>query len=300
MRIIFMGTPDFAAASLSALISQENCEIVAVYSQPARPAGRGKKEKKSPVQILAEQHKITTHTPISLKSNEEQQQIFKNFSDIDYIIVAAYGLLLPDYIINEYKCLNIHASLLPRWRGAAPIQRAIQAGDDKTGITIMHMDEGLDTGDMLLKREINIDDLNSGELHDKLSDLGAKAVIEAINTDLKPEKQGEGSTYAKKLKKEEALIDWNETAITISRKIRAFNPFPAAYFVYKDEKIKILQASYDETSIDIANGTVIDKKLSIACEDGTITPEIVQRAGKKPMKYEDMLRGYEILPFTKL
>lgn len=295
MKIIFMGTPHFSIFSLKALIEAGH-EILAVYTQPPRPAGRGQKEKKSPIHTLAEENGIEVRTPKKLGEKE-----IAGFLSLraDLAVVVAYGLILPKEIIDGCKCLNIHASLLPRWRGAAPIQRAIIAGDHVTGITIIHMDEGLDTGDMLLKKELEItDDTTGGELHDELSVLGSEAIIEAIEKlqkgELEPERQEGDDTYAKKISKDEELINWENSIWDISRLIRAFNPYPGAYFIYNGEKIKIIKARLEECNNDGETGYVIDNMLGIKCKDGIVRPTQVQRAGKKAMSALDMLRGFSI------
>ena len=230
LNIIFAGTPDFAAVALAALLESEH-NVIAVYTQPDRPAGRGRKLKASPVKQLALEHNLPVLQPTSLKGAEEQQQL-ADFQP-DLMVVAAYGLLLPKVVLEtpRYGCLNIHASLLPRWRGAAPIQRAILAGDSESGVTIMQMDEGLDTGGMLYKLTTPIDDGDSAQqLHDRLAELGADALLQTLAKlpgGLEPEPQDEAqATYAKKLDKQEAAIDWTHSARQITRQINAFNPWP--------------------------------------------------------------------------
>ena len=302
MRIIFMGTPDFSVSALKALMEAGH-EIICCYSQPPRRAGRGKKETPTPVHQFAANHQIEVRTPISLKS-EEEQSLFRALN-ADIAVVVAYGLLLPKAILEAPKngCLNIHASLLPRWRGAAPIQRAIEAGDKQTGVAIMQMDEGLDTGNVILEKSIAIHDTTTaGLLHDELAKLGAKLIVETLShySELTPIKQSaQGITYAHKIKKEESLIDWSMSAKDIELKIRAFNPYPAIYFNYKGERIKILEAKVDANMHGNA-GEVLDNFLTIACGENAIKPTLVQRQGKQPMKTEDLLRGFSISKGDKL
>ncbi len=294
MRLIFMGTPDFSVKALEALIKSGH-EVVAVYSQPPRPAGRGQKEQKSPVHLAAEKHNIVVKTPTSLKNPAEQNE-FAAFG-ADVAVVAAYGLILPQAILDCCPCLNIHASILPRWRGAAPIQRAILAGDETSGVTIMRMDAGLDTGDMLLLQEVDIEaGMSAGALHDELSSVGATLIVKSLNDfdKLKPIKQNDNAaTYAKKISKDEAKIIWDKTGAEIDRHIRAFNPYPGAYFEYDNNKIKIFEADFKPISgLKQTPGCIIDDKLSIACKDGAIVPIMVQRQGKKTMSTEELLRGF--------
>ncbi len=302
MKIIFMGTPEFAVPALRKLVAGEH-EVVAVYTQPPRPAGRGHKLRKSPIHELAEAHNIPAYTPRSLKSPEEQQK----FADIaaDIAVVAAYGLLLPPPILEAcpHGCINIHPSLLPRWRGAAPIQRTIMAGDRKTGVCIMQMDEGLDTGDILLQREYDIPDgTNAGGLHDVLAEMGAEMIPEVLKMigdgQLSPVPQaGDGVTYAKKISKQEAHIDWNNKVEDIRNMILGLSPYPGAYFIHNDKKIKILDADIgEEEDNSEPAGTVINDDLTIKCKEGVILPLLLQRSGKKPMPTQSFLRGYKISP----
>jgi methionyl-tRNA formyltransferase len=295
MRIIFMGTPEFSVSALDALI-QAGHEILCVYSQPPRPAGRGKKDQCSPVHLFAQEKSIEVRTPISLKLPEEQEYFAAMNADI--AVVVAYGLLLPKAILNAPKkgCVNIHASLLPRWRGAAPIQRAIEAGDTQTGIAIMQMDAGLDTGDILMQHAWPItNDTTGGALHDDLSVLGAKLIVttlEQIDSISPVPQAGEGVTYAKKITKEEALIDWHMPAEQLVRKIHAFNPYPGMYFCYQSERIKILSAQNEVGQGKV--GEVVDDELRIACATGVLKPLLIQRQGKKPMQTKECLRGFGI------
>lgn len=300
MRIAFMGTPDFAVPSLLAL-AEAGHEIVAVYSQPPRPAGRGHKERPSPVQAAAEQRGWPVRTPRTLKS-EEEQAAFRALS-LDVAVVAAYGLILPKAILEAplCGCLNVHASLLPRWRGAAPIQRAILAGDATSGITIMLMDEGLDTGAMMLQESLPITAETTGEsLHDDLAALGARLIVKALqggHGKARPQPE-EGVTYADKLRREEARLDWQRDARALERQVRAFFPWPGAYFEVSGERIKVLAAEVTEDSGP--PGQVLDDSLTIACAEGALRPLRVQRAGKAPMETAALLRGFAIPPGTQL
>ena len=293
MRIIFMGSPDFAVPSLDALVEAGH-EVVAAYCQPPRPAGRGKAERKTAVHERAEQLGIEVRTPRTLRDEEEQAR-FRTL-DADIAVVAAYGLILPRPILEAPKggCINVHASLLPRWRGAAPIQRAILAGDEVTGVTIMRMEEGLDTGPMLLKREIEVDHKNAGQVTEELAILGATALIEWLEKPTTPEPQPEeGITYAKKIDKAEARIDWTARAEQIERQVRAFNPAPGAWFEANGERLKLLEAVVGHDASG-EPGKVLDDCLNIACGDGYIRPLKVQRAGRGAMTPGELLRGFPI------
>ncbi|MBQ6854503.1 MAG: methionyl-tRNA formyltransferase [Alphaproteobacteria bacterium] len=292
MKVVFMGTPDFAVPVLEKLA--EKHQVVCVYTQPPRPAGKGYKLTPSPVHQKAEEFGISVRTPVSLRKSEEQQA----FADLqaDVAVVCAYGLILPQAILDAPKkgCINIHASLLPRWRGAAPIQRAIQAGDTQSGVTIMQMDAGLDTGDMLLVETCPIQsDTTAQMLHDTLSEIGARLIIQALDLDLKPIVQPtEGITYAEKIQKSEALINWNLSATQICRNIMAFNPYPTAYTLYKGERIKIFTAVEMDEITDKSAGTILDEDLKIACGNGTVLKVLtLQRAGKKMMSASDFMKG---------
>lgn len=303
MRLAFLGTPDFSIAALDALIAAGH-EVVCVYSQPPRPAGRGKALRPSPVHQAAEARGIEVRTPASLRSAEEQQA-FTDL-DLDAAVVVAYGLILPKAILDAPKhgCFNIHASLLPRWRGAAPIQRAILAGDRTSGVTIMQMDEGLDTGPMLAREEIAITaSMTAGELHDTLSALGARMIVDALASvaagTAEPIIQPQsGVTYAEKLRKEEAAIDWRRPAADVLLTIRAFNPFPGAFFMHGGERFRVLEA--DIVQVGGTPGHVLDADLAIACGDRAIRPRVIQRQGKKPMTLEELLRGFSIPAGTVL
>lgn len=290
-KLIFMGTPDFAAIALRALVDVGH-EIAAVYSQPPRPAGRGNALRKSPVQLFAEERGFPVCTPVSLKTPQAQAE-FAAF-DADVAVVAAYGLILPQAILDAPArgCLNIHASLLPRWRGAAPIQRAILAGDAETGISIMQMDAGLDTGAVLLEKRIAIATTETaGQLHDRLAVLGGKAIVEALGGKFTPQPQpSEGVTYAAKISPEEARLKWERPAVELERAVRAFNPVPGAWTTLPNgERLKILAA--ETVQGRGAPGDIIDGQLSIACGEAALRPAQVQRQGKRPMATEEFLRG---------
>ncbi|MFM7346079.1 MAG: methionyl-tRNA formyltransferase [Tagaea sp.] len=301
MRLAFMGTPDFAVGALAALV-QAGHQIACVYTQPPRPAGRGQKDQPSPVHARAAALGLNVRHPTSLKSPDEQAA-FAGLA-LDAAVVAAYGLILPKPILDAplRGCLNIHASLLPRWRGAAPIQRAIEAGDKATGITIMQMDEGLDTGAMLLKAQTPIlATTTGGALHDTLAAMGAKAIVQALAKldDLRPEIQPEtGVTYAKKLDKAEAKLDWTRPAAELERRIRAFDPFPGTWFEAKGERIKVSGAKLaDGTGTP---GTVIAEPLVVACGEGALALTRLQRAGRSASDADAFVRGFDLPVGTKL
>ena len=294
MRLAFMGTPDFAVPALQALHDAGH-EIVAVYSQPPRRAGRGKQLSPSPVQRLAESSGLSVRTPVSLK-DEAEQAAFAAL-DLDAAVVAAYGLILPQAILDAPKtgCLNIHGSLLPRWRGAAPVQRAILAGDAETGITIMQMEAGLDTGPMLLKSETPIDGKTAGELTEELAEKGAELMVRYLASPLEypAEIQDDAlATYAKKIEKQDARLDLDQPAEQVERQIRAYNPLPGAFFEYQDNRYRILKASVSEGVGP--SGTILDERLLIACGAGAIQPEVIQKAGKPAMDLKSFLNGTKI------
>ena len=299
MRIIFMGSPDFAVPSLEALVAAGH-DVIAAYCQPPRPAGRGKAERKTSVHVAAEALGIPVRTPRSLRTAEAQAEFAA--LDSDLAAVAAYGLILPPEILEAPRggCINVHASLLPRWRGAAPIQRAILAGDEVSGVTIMRMDEGLDTGPMLLRRELAIDGKNAGQVTDELAKLGASALIEWLNHPTSAKTQPEdGATYAAKIAKAETRIDWSRPATGIERQIRAFAPAPGAWFDVAGERIKLLEAiAVDDRSGK--PGEVLDDSLDIACGAGSIRPVRVQRAGRGAMSPGELLHGFPIARGTIL
>ena len=299
LNIIFAGTPDFAATHLKALINS-NHNVIAVFSQPDRPAGRGNKLTASPVKQLAIENNLPIYQPATLKT-EENQQIIANLN-ADIMIVVAYGLILPQAVLDmpKFGCLNVHGSLLPKWRGAAPIQRACWAGDSETGITIMQMDAGLDTGDMLYKLACPIESSDtSATLYEKLAKLGPQALLETLalinQGKIKPEKQQQSqATYAEKLSKQEAKLDWNLSAIQLERCVRAFNPWPVSYFEVNGEPIKVWQAEVMATQHNQPVGTILqaDKKgICIATSDGSLNMTILQPAGKKPMSAQDLLNS---------
>jgi methionyl-tRNA formyltransferase len=287
-----MGSPDFAVPSLNALVEAGH-DVVAAYCQPPRPAGRGKAERKTAVHERAEQLGIEVRTPRTLRDEEEQARF--RALDADLAVVAAYGLILPKPILEAPKagCINVHASLLPRWRGAAPIQRAILAGDEVTGVTLMRMEEGLDTGPMLFKMVTRIERKSAGQLTDELAKLGALALARWLDVPTAPEPQPEiGVTYAKKIDKTEARIDWSASAKQIERQVRAFDPMPGAWFEANGERIKLLRVDIDRGSG--RPGEVIDDVLTVDCGDGAIRPLQVQRAGRAVMTPEQLLRGFRI------
>lgn len=293
MKIVFMGTPDFAVKALEALAARH--EVVCVYTREPQEAGRGKKLTKSPVHEFAEAHGILVRTPKTLRSAEAQAELKALQADIS--VVAAYGLILPQAVIEAFPlgCINIHGSLLPRWRGAAPIQRAIEAGDNESGITIMKVVEKLDAGDMLLKGLVPITAETTGEtLHDAMAGLGAELIVKALDNwqNLHAEPQDERLvTYAAKIDKAESRLDFSMPAEVLERKIRAFNPYPAVYFEYGGERYKILRAKVvDETG---KAGAILDGagRLVIACGDKALEVTEIQRQGKKKMPTEELLRG---------
>lgn len=302
LNIIFAGTPDFAAQHLQALLDSEH-NVIAVYTQPDKPAGRGKKLQASPVKQFAESHNIPVFQPKSLRNAEAQAEL--QALNADVMVVVAYGLILPEAVLNapKYGCLNVHGSLLPRWRGAAPIQRSIWAGDAETGVTIMQMDIGLDTGDMLHKVVTSIEPTEtSASLYDKLAKLAPPALIEVLNClatgAFKPEKQQDDlANYAEKLSKEEAKLDWNLTACQLERNIRAFNPWPVSFLTLNvngaEQSVKVYQANVLPHQ-NKAAGTVLqaDKNgIQIATADGVLNITQLQPQGKKPMSAQDFLNG---------
>ncbi len=302
LRIVFMGTPAFAAVALKALVDAGH-EVIAVYSQPPRPKGRGMETQKSPVHMRrgGAGHSCP-HANLAAGTRRKSAAFAALQADV--AVVAAYGLILPKAVLDapRHGCLNIHASLLPRWRGAAPIQRAIMAGDAKTGVTIMQMEEGLDTGPMLLKEELAIGaDMNAGALHDALAKIGAGLIVQALDElpDLKPVPQpSDGVTYAAKITKEECRIDWRRSAAELDRHIRGLSPAPGAFTEINGERLTILAA--DLVPGSGTPGTMIDDRLTIACGEGALRPTLVKRAGKRAMSAEEMLRGFAVPKGTAL
>ncbi|UEM02957.1 methionyl-tRNA formyltransferase [Skermanella rosea] len=299
LRIAFMGTPEFAAVGLRALIDAGH-EIACVYSQPPRPAGRGHQMQRSPVHVLAEERGIPVRTPKSLR-NVEAQADFAAL-DLDCAVVAAYGLILPQPILDAPRlgCLNIHASLLPRWRGAAPIHRALLAGDSETGVTIMRMDAGLDTGPMLLKGTVPITERTTAvKLHDALAVLGADLIVKALDGvaagSLTPVPQPEvGVTYAAKLTREDGRLDWSRPAAETERQVRALNPWPGVWFDLGKERIKVLGAEAAGNPSGAAPGTLLDDRLTVACTEGAVRLTRVQRPGKAAVDGDAFLRGFQL------
>ncbi len=313
LRLVFMGTPDFAVPSLRALVEAGH-ELVCVYSQPPRPAGRGQQVQKSPVHRFAEERGIPVRTPKSLR-NAEAQAEFAGL-DADAAVVAAYGLILPQPVLDAPRlgCINVHGSLLPRWRGAAPIQRAILAGDAETGITIMQMDAGLDTGAMLLKHAVPITaGTTASSLHDDLAGLGARMIVDALaglaEGRLTAEPQPEaGVTYAAKLTRDDGRLDWSRDAAFVERQVRALTPWPGCWFdapaapggPQGTERIKVLKSEPAPAGHHAAPGTVLDDRLTIACQGGAVRLTLVQRPGKAPVDGAAFLRGFALPPGTVL
>ncbi|EMF1898466.1 methionyl-tRNA formyltransferase [Enterobacter roggenkampii] len=299
LRIIFAGTPDFAARHLDALLSSGH-QVVGVFTQPDRPAGRGKKLMPSPVKVLAEEHGLPVFQPASLRPQENQQLVADLNADV--MVVVAYGLILPKAVLDTPRlgCINVHGSLLPRWRGAAPIQRALWAGDAETGVTIMKMDVGLDTGDMLYKLACPItSDDTSATLYDKLAELGPQGLIETLqqlaDNTAKPEVQDDALvTYAEKLSKEEARIDWSLSAAQLERCIRAFNPWPMSWLEIDGQPVKVWKASVISGATTAEPGTIIDASkngIQVATAQGILNLESLQPAGKKAMSAQDLLNS---------
>lgn len=300
-----MGTPDFAMPALEAVA--EDHTIKAVYTKEPKVAGRGHHLRKSPVHLWAEENDVPVYTPKSFKKYPEEIEKFKDLcSDVDMAIVCAYGLILPSGVLDAPKhgCINIHGSLLPRWRGAAPIQRALMAGDKKTGITIMQMDEGLDTGDMLLKQEVAITpEMNVGELHDEMAKVGAFLITQYLDNmdNIEGEKQDDSlATYAHKINKEDCKVLWEKHSGELCCQIRGLCPFPKSYFYHNENRIKIIKAEVIDFGNFASNkkvGEVLDDQLTVVCGNGTIIRLLeVQKEGGKPMKVTDFLNGYKIEP----
>ena len=295
MRLAFMGTPDFAVPTLDALLAAGH-EVAAVYTQPPRPGGRrGKGLTPSPVHERARAAGIAVLTPAGLRDPEEQER-FAALA-LDAAVVAAYGLILPVPVLEapRFGCLNVHASLLPRWRGAAPVQRAILAGDATTGVTIMQMEQGLDTGPMLAVRETQVDAKTAGELTAELAAIGAGLIVEVLEriaTLPRVAQPIEGVTYARKIEKHEARIDWAAGAERVERQVRAFNPAPGAWFEHRGERIKVLAAR--RAPVAGAPGEVVDDGLTIGCGGDAVRPTLLQRPGRRPQPTGEFLRGFPI------
>lgn len=299
LKVIFAGTPEFAASVLQSLLDSQH-EVIACYTQPDRPAGRGRKLTPSPVKALALEHNIPVFQPLNFKQQEDVDQLSALNADI--MVVVAYGLILPKAVLEEPRlgCINVHASILPRWRGAAPIQRAIAAGDTESGVTIMQMDEGLDTGDMLLKSFTPISNEDTGgSLHDRLAEMGATDAVTALDMisagEHKPEKQNDAeANYAHKLSKEEAQVDWNQSAEQLHNLIRAFNPWPVCHTQLDGDKIRLWQAKVlDETSSQLP-GTIIaasKNSLDVACGEGVLRLEEIQLSGGKRLPVSAILNS---------
>ena len=299
MRLAFMGTPDFAVAVLAALLEAGH-DVACVYAQPPRPAGRGMALRPSLVQAWAEAHGLVVRTPASLRSIEEQQRFAA--LRLDAAVVVAYGLLLPPPILDAPRlgCFNVHASLLPRWRGAAPIQRAIMAGDAQTGITIMRMDAGLDTGAICRAGALPITPVATARsLHDDLARLGARLMVETLAAPIACQPQpAEGITYARKIEKAEAKIDFHRPAVQVRNHIHALSPFPGAWFQAASTRIKVLAC--ETVAMQGLPGTVLDDRLTVACEDNALRLTRLQREGKGPMDAETFKRGFAIATGTVL
>ncbi|MDF1643506.1 MAG: methionyl-tRNA formyltransferase [Pseudomonadales bacterium] len=304
MRVVYAGTPDFAVAGLTALLSSEH-HVIAIYTQPDRPAGRGRRIKPGPVKQLALNHDIPVFQPLSLRNAEAQQQLAALKPDL--MVVAAYGLILPEVVLNTPRlgCINIHASLLPRWRGAAPIQYSILAADTESGVTIMQMDKGLDTGDMLLKATCTIDANDcAADLHNKLSELSGPLLIKAISQlvegSAQPTPQDDTlSTYAPKILKQDACIDWSQSATYISLQIRAYNNWPIAYTHLGNERVRIWSAELvgSDTPTETKPGTVLDCQpdgILVACGSGKLNIKEIQFPGGKVLSARDILNASKV------
>eukprot|EP00667_Euglena_gracilis_P010624 EG_transcript_10813 len=308
-RLVFMGTPDFAASILERILAAGEYEVVAVYCQPPREAGRGKRVLKSAVQAVAEAHGLPVLSPVTLR-NATAQLAFAGL-DADVAVVAAYGLLLPKAVLDapRFGCVNVHGSLLPRWRGASPVQCAVLAGDAETGVTIMKMDEGMDTGPMLSVARIPIGpDTTSAALFREMTAVGSDLLLRTLPGYLNGSvpavpQPAAGATKAPKIKKEEARLDWAADAAFLERKVRAFDPSPGTYFEFDGERFKVLQARAEhpeEVFPKPEQGRVVDDRLGIACGRGVFRPLVLQRAGRKAVPLADFLRGFPIPPGTKL
>lgn len=301
MRIVFMGTPDFSVPVLDALVADGH-DIAAVYCQPPRPAGRGKKDRPTPVHARATELGLEVRHPVSLKGADQQAEFAALAADV--AVVVAYGLILPQAVLDapHHGCLNIHASLLPRWRGAAPIHRAIMAGDAETGVCIMQMEAGLDTGPVLMREATAIgSEETTAQLHDRLSDMGAALIVQALRrlpeltADVQPE---EGVTYAHKIDKAEARVDWTRPAAEVDRQIRGLSPFPGAWCEIDGQRVKLLASRLTEGAGPA--GVVLDDSLRVACGDGAVELLRLQRAGKGAQDREIFLNGFPVGAGTQL
>ena len=303
LRLVFMGTPDFAVSALDAILGAGH-EVIAVYTQPPRPAKRRQQEQPSPIQLRTEEIGLTVRTPVSFSGDEEQEAFAALKADV--ALVAAYGLLLPKVLLDapRFGCVNIHASLLPRWRGAAPIQRAIMEGDSETGVSIMQMDEGLDTGPIYLKEAITITEgENYGSLHDRLADLGARSAVCVLaglesGTAVAQPQNAEGATYAHKIDRAEAHIDWGQSAEAVSRQVRALSPRPGAWCEVAGQRLRILEGTPKD--LEGEPGEVLDNKLTVACGHGAFQITRAQRPGRAAMDAATLLRGFPLAAGTKV
>lgn len=299
MRIVFMGTPSFAVPTLEGLIASGH-EVVAVYSKPPKPSGRGQELLKAPVHVLAEKCGVPVFTPSSLKPIEQINQLQLLAPDV--IVVAAYGIILRSEVLSipKFGCINIHPSDLPRWRGASPIQRTILAGDTKTSMCIMKMDEGLDTGDVIIRHNIELDpQVTAHQLHNQMASLGAELLLQALaliadGTATYCPQAEDGATYAAKLESADEKLDFNRSAYLVNCQVRALSPKPGAYFNYQGESLKVISAEYSMEAHEYQPGTVIGDRLHIACKEGFLQPTLVQRPGRKMIYTDAFLRGYPI------
>jgi methionyl-tRNA formyltransferase len=300
LRLIFMGSPDFAVPALDALIASGH-DIVCVYCQPPRPAGRGHRQTSCPVHVAAEARGVAVRTPFSLKSADEQAAF--RALNADVAVVAAYGLILPKAALAAPRlgCVNVHASLLPRWRGASPIQRAILAGDRQSGVTIMQMDEGLDTGPMLMAAAVVITaETTAQSLHDALATVGAELTVKALdglaNGTLAPTPQPTaGVTIAPKLKRGEGRLDWRRDASELERTLRALNPWPGTWFEHEGQRVRVLSGAVVDGVLGVTPGTILDGRLTVSCGQGALRLTCLQRAGKAVTQADSFLRGYPLV-----
>ncbi|MGE5540411.1 MAG: methionyl-tRNA formyltransferase [Gemmatimonas sp.] len=298
LTLAFMGTSPFGLPALEAIVAAGHA-VACVYTRAPKPAGRGYGVRKTPIHEAAERLGLPVRTPASLKDPAEQDA-FRALA-LDVAVVAAYGLILPKAILDAPRlgCLNIHGSLLPRWRGAAPVERAILAGDEATGVTIMQMDEGLDTGGMLLTESVAVDRLTAGEMHERLSAMGAPLIVRALDgvaagTLAAIPQPAEGATYAKKIEPAEARLDWREPAVALERRVRAFAPRPGAWFVHDNARIKVFAADVIDDGSRAVPGTVLDERLTIKCGEGALRLTVLQREGKGKMPADAFLRGFAL------